>query len=56
VNLSTRVKLICISFISFVAFKGLGKLMLEVGLMLAHHCDRYGMYYLTIIMFGKVYL
>ncbi|PWZ10695.1 hypothetical protein Zm00014a_026928 [Zea mays] len=24
-----------------IAFKGLGKLMLEVGLMLAHHCDRY---------------
>jgi len=27
-----------------IAFKALGKLMLEVGLMLAHHCDRYGMY------------
>lgn len=25
-----------------VAFKALGRLMLEVGLMLAHHCDRYG--------------
>ncbi|PUZ64861.1 hypothetical protein GQ55_3G176700 [Panicum hallii var. hallii] len=24
-----------------IAFKALGKLMLEVGLMLAHHCDRY---------------
>ncbi|CAD6271272.1 unnamed protein product [Miscanthus lutarioriparius] len=24
-----------------IAFKDLGKLMLEVGLMLAHHCDRY---------------
>uniref|UniRef100_A0A0E0PR01 Fe2OG dioxygenase domain-containing protein n=1 Tax=Oryza rufipogon TaxID=4529 RepID=A0A0E0PR01_ORYRU len=26
-----------------IAFKALGKLMLEVGLMLAHHCDRYVM-------------
>ncbi|KAL6620665.1 hypothetical protein ACP70R_035804 [Stipagrostis hirtigluma subsp. patula] len=26
-----------------IAFKDLGKLMLEVGLMLAHHCDRYVM-------------
>uniref|UniRef100_A0A0E0DUM3 Fe2OG dioxygenase domain-containing protein n=1 Tax=Oryza meridionalis TaxID=40149 RepID=A0A0E0DUM3_9ORYZ len=26
-----------------LAFKALGKLMLEVGLMLAHHCDRYVM-------------
>ncbi|RLN27618.1 uncharacterized protein C2845_PM05G30250 [Panicum miliaceum] len=26
-----------------IAFKALGKLMLEVGLMLAHHCDRYGL-------------
>ncbi|AQK88288.1 2-oxoglutarate (2OG) and Fe(II)-dependent oxygenase superfamily protein [Zea mays] len=25
-----------------IAFKDLGKLMMEVGLMLAHHCDRYG--------------
>ncbi|RLN00325.1 hypothetical protein C2845_PM06G01650 [Panicum miliaceum] len=25
------------------AFKDLGKLMLEVGLMLAHHCDHYGL-------------
>ncbi|AQK88291.1 2-oxoglutarate (2OG) and Fe(II)-dependent oxygenase superfamily protein [Zea mays] len=24
-----------------IAFKDLGKLMMEVGLMLAHHCDRY---------------
>ncbi|CAN6327341.1 unnamed protein product [Urochloa humidicola] len=24
-----------------IAFKSLGKLMVEVGLMLAHHCDRY---------------
>jgi len=31
------------SFLFFVAFKALGKLMMEVGLMLAHHCDRYGM-------------
>ena len=30
---------------SSVAFKDIGKLMLEVGLMLAHHCDYYGMYY-----------
>jgi hypothetical protein len=35
-------------FISSVAFKDLGKLMLEVGLMLAHHCDHYGMYYRNI--------
>ncbi|OEL34474.1 hypothetical protein BAE44_0004504 [Dichanthelium oligosanthes] len=26
-----------------IAFKALGKLMMEVGLMLAHHCDRYGL-------------
>uniref|UniRef100_A0A0A9DED5 Non-haem dioxygenase N-terminal domain-containing protein n=1 Tax=Arundo donax TaxID=35708 RepID=A0A0A9DED5_ARUDO len=26
-----------------IAFKALGKLMLEVGLMLAHHCDHYVM-------------
>ncbi|CAD6271270.1 unnamed protein product [Miscanthus lutarioriparius] len=26
-----------------IAFKALGKLMMEVGLMLAHHCDRYVM-------------
>ncbi|AQK88290.1 2-oxoglutarate (2OG) and Fe(II)-dependent oxygenase superfamily protein [Zea mays] len=26
-----------------IAFKDLGKLMMEVGLMLAHHCDRYGL-------------
>ena len=39
-----------------VAFKALGKLMMEVGLMLAHHCDRYGMYYWTMAMFSKVYL
>jgi len=32
-------------FISPVAFKDLGKLMLEVGLMLARHCDYYGIYY-----------
>lgn len=35
-------------FLFFVAFKALGKLMMEVGLMLAHHCDRYGMCYGTI--------
>lgn len=25
-----------------VAFKSLGKLLLDVGLMLAYHCDTYG--------------
>ena len=26
----------------FAAFKALGKLILDVGLMLAYHCDQYG--------------
>ncbi|OAY81371.1 hypothetical protein ACMD2_22671 [Ananas comosus] len=33
--------LIMSSFFVIIAFKALGKLMLEVGLMLAYHCDQY---------------
>lgn len=29
-------------FYDLAAFKGLGKMILDVGLMLAYHCDRYG--------------
>ena len=27
---------------NFAAFKALGRMMLNVGLMLAYHCDQYG--------------
>ncbi|KAM2193693.1 hypothetical protein ACFX1R_027951 [Malus domestica] len=30
-----------------VAFKALGKVILGVGLMVAYHCDRYGMVFLV---------
>jgi hypothetical protein len=46
--METRLCLQNFFFPFFVAFKALGKLMMEVGLMLAHHCDRYGMYCRTI--------
>lgn len=35
-----------------VAFKALGMLMMEVGLMLAYHCDQYGMF--SLFMFFSV--
>jgi hypothetical protein len=43
INISPRI-------ISFIAFKALGKLMLEVGLMLARHCDLYGMHCVNVTL------
>ena len=34
----------------FVAFKAMGKLILEVGLMVAFHCDRYGKVSFVIVL------
>lgn len=36
---------------NLVAFKSLGKLLLDVGLMLAYHCDRYGILIMLHIRF-----
>ncbi|KAK4404173.1 Nudix hydrolase 19, chloroplastic [Sesamum angolense] len=33
------------------AFKALGKLILDVGLLLAHHCDRYGKFFFEDLVF-----
>ncbi|GJM89697.1 hypothetical protein PR202_ga05909 [Eleusine coracana subsp. coracana] len=40
---TVRPEFMAFLFLSSVAFKALGKLILEVGLMLAHHCDLYGL-------------
>lgn len=37
--------------VNLVAFKSLGKLLLDVGLMLAYHCDRYGILIMLHIRF-----
>ena len=29
-------------YLWYVAFKALGKLIFDIGLMLAYHCDQYG--------------
>uniref|UniRef100_A0A803MQ50 Non-haem dioxygenase N-terminal domain-containing protein n=1 Tax=Chenopodium quinoa TaxID=63459 RepID=A0A803MQ50_CHEQI len=31
-----------------VAFKAIGRIMLDVGMMVAYHCDRYGRFYINI--------
>ncbi|KAL0382910.1 UNVERIFIED_CONTAM: hypothetical protein Scaly_0578300 [Sesamum calycinum] len=37
------------------AFKALGKLILDVGLLLAHHCDRYGKFFFEDLVFIELH-
>lgn len=38
-NILLKMNHVCVCFI---AFKELGRLILDVGLLLAHHCDKFG--------------